>query len=261
MKYSDFRRHLLALRDDEPENWIVLRRTRSTNDVAARIIHEFVRDDEMPPDSLIVAWEQSAGKGRRGHRWLSPPGAGVYATLLLSLPLSTEPSTLPLLTGTALCEVLAPSIRSPLKLKWPNDLMIEGKKLGGILIEARSQMAIIGFGINHSWCEGEMAGLTTDGGAIATALDREGSPPELPELAVALVRAVWQRVTTEHSAVQVIDSYLSWSLHEPGEAMRCRVGEETLLGDFIGFDEVGRLRMMIGGVERSISSGEVIESS
>ena len=97
--------------------------------------------------TLLVALEQSAGRGRRGKQWQSRPGA----SLTFSLGLSLQPadwSGLSLAVGVSLAESLHPEV----KLKWPNDLWLQGRKLGGILVEVavsgERRQAVIGVGLN-----------------------------------------------------------------------------------------------------------------
>jgi len=105
---------------------------RSTQDVARG----------MPLGSVVVADHQSAGRGRLDRRWESPEGTA----LLVSFVLEPNP-LLSLAAGVAAAEACGPNVR----LKWPNDLLLHGKKLGGILVETTPERAICGIGINLTW--------------------------------------------------------------------------------------------------------------
>ena len=101
----------------------------------------------QPYPVLLVALEQTAGKGRRGRQWVSAPGASL--TLSLGLPLAPQDwSGLSLAVGVSVAEALHPQVQ----LKWPNDLWWQGRKLGGILVETASigpqRYAVIGLGLN-----------------------------------------------------------------------------------------------------------------
>jgi BirA family biotin operon repressor/biotin-[acetyl-CoA-carboxylase] ligase len=109
-----------------------LKSVPSTQDVAR----------EMPIGSIVLADHQSAGRGRQDHRWEAPAGTA----LLVSFVLSSNP-LLSLAAGVAAAEACAPAVR----LKWPNDLLLDGKKLGGILVEAMAAKSICGIGINLTW--------------------------------------------------------------------------------------------------------------
>ena len=97
---------------------------------------------ELPIGSVVVADHQTAGRGRFDRRWDAPPGTA----LLVSFVLKPNP-VLSLAAGVAAAEASGVEVR----LKWPNDLLLDGGKLGGILVEARADKAICGIGINLTW--------------------------------------------------------------------------------------------------------------
>lgn len=123
------------------EAWSVL---TSTSDRAAEAAAA-----GCAPWTVIVADEQSAGRGRRGDAWQSAAGAGLWMTVVAERPPLDYP--LPLLVGAscvAAIDMIAPSVR-PL-VKWPNDLYARDRKLGGVLCESRAESVLIGIGINTS---------------------------------------------------------------------------------------------------------------
>ena len=97
---------------------------------------------ELPIGTVVVADHQTAGRGRFDRRWDAPPGTA----LLVSFVLKPNP-VLSLAAGVAAAEASGVEVR----LKWPNDLLLDGGKLGGILVEARADKAICGIGINLTW--------------------------------------------------------------------------------------------------------------
>jgi len=97
---------------------------------------------EMPIGSVVVADHQTAGRGRSSHSWEAPSGAA----LLVSFVLPPNP-LLSLAAGVAAAEACGRGVR----LKWPNDLLLDGRKIGGILVEASPTRAICGIGINLTW--------------------------------------------------------------------------------------------------------------
>lgn len=97
---------------------------------------------EMPIGSVVVADHQTAGRGRSSHRWEAPAGTA----LLVSFVLPPNP-LLSLAAGVAAAEACGRGVR----LKWPNDLLLDGRKVGGILVEASPARAICGIGINLAW--------------------------------------------------------------------------------------------------------------
>ena len=99
---------------------------------------------ELPIGDVVVADEQTAGQGRHGHSWYSAPGLGLYCSIVL------EPA--PLLT-LALGLATAEAIAIPCDLRWPNDVLIGGKKVAGILVQLVEGKAIAGIGINLNHTE------------------------------------------------------------------------------------------------------------
>ena len=104
--------------------------------------------------TAILAEAQTAGKGRLGRQWLSPPRLNIYCSLILKDPkISRHVSWIPLVTGLALAEATRRACGIEISLKWPNDLLYVEKKIGGILCESTSQgsqfsTCVVGFGVN-----------------------------------------------------------------------------------------------------------------
>ena len=124
-------------------------RVGSTNDVVLSLA-----DQAAPHGTVCLADEQSAGRGRRGYGWFSPPGCGIWASVLLRPRLSavrTPPLTL--CAAAAAARVLEAAAGVSVKIKWPNDLLMGGRKVAGILAESRvvsgdEPVIVIGMGIN-----------------------------------------------------------------------------------------------------------------
>ncbi len=119
----------------------------STFDVAHRVAAS------APSGTLVLADEQTAGRGRHGRRWTSAPGAGVWLTLIERPSDARSLDVLSLRCGLYAAEALDALAEAPIGLKWPNDLYVGGRKLAGILIETRwrgtaPDWVAIGFGLN-----------------------------------------------------------------------------------------------------------------
>jgi BirA family biotin operon repressor/biotin-[acetyl-CoA-carboxylase] ligase len=144
----------------------------------ARIIHlESVTSTQdvarnLPIGSIVIAEHQTAGRGRQEHRWEAPPGTA----LLVSFVLAPNP-LLSLAVGVAAAEACDQGVR----LKWPNDLLLGGRKVGGILVEASPAKAVCGIGINLTWAPEGAASLNQprDGvlGRLRPAVERWSSAP------------------------------------------------------------------------------------
>ena len=148
----------------------VAARTGSTNaDLLARALRG------EPEGVVLAAEEQSAGRGRMGRSWVSPPRAALTFSMLVR-PAAVPPARrgwLPLLTGVAVAEAVTSVTGVRAKLKWPNDVLAGPAKLGGILAEASGDAVVVGVGLNVSAGQGELPPLTfTDevsraGGTVA----------------------------------------------------------------------------------------------
>src|SRR5689334_7281700 len=101
---------------------------------------------EGKPGVLLATNEQTAGRGRRGRRWYSMPGTDV--TFSLSAEIARPEPGLALVAGVAAAKALRALGVKQAALKWPNDVLVNGAKLGGILVETRGRLAVFGFGIN-----------------------------------------------------------------------------------------------------------------
>jgi len=117
---------------DDQATVIHLETVASTQDVAR----------ELPPGSIVVADHQSAGRGRLEHRWEAPPGTALLVSFVLP-----PNRLLSLAAGVAAAEACDQGVR----LKWPNDLLLGGRKVGGILVEVTGAKAVCGIGINLTW--------------------------------------------------------------------------------------------------------------
>lgn len=123
-----------------------------------------------PSGSVLVAQRQTAGRGRMGRQWFSSPGASLTFSLLWRLPPGRMPAGLSLVVGLALAEALESMGVAELALKWPNDLLLDGRKLAGILIElapGSDNAFVIGVGLNLKL----PTDLPQEVRATATALD------------------------------------------------------------------------------------------
>ncbi len=110
--------------------------------------------DGAPEGTLVIAEEQTQGRGRRGRNWFSPPGAGIYLSLIMRPDiLPQEAPRFALLTAAAVAEAVREITALETRIKWPNDILVGGRKLGGILTEVSMEMdkveyMIVGLGLN-----------------------------------------------------------------------------------------------------------------
>ena len=240
-----------ALHDRRPDARLALRwhgSLPSTMDAAAALAN-----DGKAHGAVVVADEQTAGRGRRGTTWISPPGAGLYCSFL-ARP-SAHASALSLLTlaaGVAVRDgVMAATGLTP-DLKWPNDLLAGRRKLAGILAEghgigAAQQAVIIGVGVNV-----RQAAYPPDVQARATSLEDElGRPVDRGVLLAEILVAIWDRLAQfEERPGDILQAWRAASPHAVG----ARVEWQGRHGVTAGIDETGALLVKTAdGVERIIA--------
>jgi BirA family biotin operon repressor/biotin-[acetyl-CoA-carboxylase] ligase len=171
------------------------RATDSTNERARALASA-----GAPHGTLVTADEQSAGRGRQGRVWTAPARSAV----LMSAVLRELSETLPLAAAVAVCEALPVDAR----IKWPNDVWIEGRKVAGILVEARPQegWAVLGIGLN----------VTT-----------ESFPPDLNATSLRLAGAT---LSPEQALAALIDSLSRWLSQPPSAVLTAWRSRDALLG-------------------------------
>ena len=158
----------------------------STNDRAKELAAE-----PRSTFAVVIAAEQTDGRGRRGARWHSPPGTGLWMSVVLPNP--SAALHLPLLVGLAAAEAIQDAHESlRVDIEWPNDLVIQGRKVGGILCEGASRAVVAGIGINVGTPEG---GFPASLESRATSLEKEGvNGVSHSNLAGLIVRSLERRL-------------------------------------------------------------------
>jgi BirA family transcriptional regulator, biotin operon repressor / biotin---[acetyl-CoA-carboxylase] ligase len=217
------------------------------------------RDAERGP-LWIVARQQTAGRGRRGNPWASPPG-NLYATLLLTDPAPPECAPeLSFVTALALNDAIverAPGLQAALALKWPNDILCGGAKLAGILIEgerAADALAVaIGIGVNCQSHPAQTAYPATDLTAAGAAVAPE-------DLFAALSATLLRRLAQWRRGSGFGDIRADWIARAAGIGgdMRARLPDREIVGRGEGLDERGRLLLRLAdGSLQAIAAGDV----
>jgi BirA family transcriptional regulator, biotin operon repressor / biotin---[acetyl-CoA-carboxylase] ligase len=192
-----------------------------------------------PHGTLVTAREQSAGRGRQGRRWAAPAGRA----LLCSVVIRDPSRVLPLACGVAVAEVVGDGAR----VKWPNDLLVDGRKVAGILVEARPQegWAVAGIGLN-------------------VALRERDFPPELAATAGTLGLGP---DAIEDTLGRLLDALSGWTVAASDEVLEAFRARDALLGAEVrwaegqgrgaGIDGDGRLLVETGDGRVALDAGEV----
>jgi BirA family transcriptional regulator, biotin operon repressor / biotin---[acetyl-CoA-carboxylase] ligase len=218
-----------------------LRRTGSTNDRARRLAAA-----GAPHGTLVTAAEQTAGRGRQGRAWAAPPGRA----LLLSLVLRDPPALLPLAAAVAVAET-AEAVGGrgvTARIKWPNDVLVDGRKVAGILAEARPQegWAVLGIGLNVAV---RLEDLPAELHGTAGTLGRE--PADLEPALTTLLAALERVLCIDEAA-----ALESWRRRDAlaGREIAWSGGR----GIAAGVDGGGRLVVELpGGGRTALDAGEV----
>ncbi len=184
---------------------------------------------------VLTTDEQSAGRGRRGRIWLAPPGSSLLVSILLRpawLPAS-DTFYLTMLAAVACSEAIEEHVPVSIELKWPNDIQIESRKLGGILVETELSehglaWAVVGMGLNVSWDPSaipQLADTATSIGVVANGpIDRSD-----------LLRSLLCRLDDRYARLKRGERRRLWEdwrarLSTLGQPVRADIGGETLEG-------------------------------
>jgi BirA family biotin operon repressor/biotin-[acetyl-CoA-carboxylase] ligase len=228
----------------------------STNDVA----RELAASGESE-GVCVIAREQTAGRGRQGRAWSSPPGEGLYLSLILRPAVSAADSgTITLAAAVAVAETLRVGFHTNADIKWPNDVLVNGRKICGILVEAaiegdRLQYAVMGIGVNIA-----QRVFHQEAGNSATSLLLETGQTFLPEqFAQAMLPRIQQWYATALSQPHLlIERWKELSSTAHGCLVSVESPDGSVEGYTRGLTATGALIIeMSTGERREIVSGEV----
>lgn len=218
----------------------------STQDIA----HQMA-DDGAPAGTVIIAHRQTDGRGRRGNNWISLPGNLLCSFILRPNKGSPRLGEYSFITAVALADTIETYLRQPaaLALKWPNDILIDRKKVAGILLEARDSALIIGVGVNLVHAPAERTSV------LAHAHHDVSLEVFLKNFLGILGKSLAGYTAMGFKPVR--ERWLSRAigLNEP---IQVRLPNETVGGVFMGLDSTGALLLRLeSGATRVINSGEV----
>lgn len=236
---------------------ITLRTCSSTNDVAA----EFAAKG-ADHGLTVVSDEQASGRGRLGRRWISPPG-GIWITILLrGSGILRAANCLALIGALAIARALESDLAISARVRWPNDVVVEGHKLAGVLVEAKSkgnqiEYALLGMGINANFHISAIAELSE---TSTTLLDLVGSPVDREAIICSIL---WQ---IEHLC-ELLDSndqkalidLIERSESSRGRSVVVRLQDTEIVGVFDGYEGLTKVRILTReGAIRMIDTGTVV---
>jgi BirA family biotin operon repressor/biotin-[acetyl-CoA-carboxylase] ligase len=236
----------------------VFQETTSTNDVIEKLAHDGVKEGVV-----VFAESQTRGRGRLGRKWLSPAKRGLWFSVLLRPDLHPQETTqLTVASATALRRAIESHTGLKPEIKWPNDILVHGRKAAGILTELSAELdqvkyVILGIGVDVNLNPGDFPAELRK---LATSLKAElGKPVLRPELAVAILRELdhdYARIAAGHFT-DVADE---WEAHciTIGHNVVIRTGERQIRGraEALGEDGTLLLRTDHGHLER-IGGGDL----
>ena len=234
----------------------------STNTVAMRL-----GEEGEAHGAVVLAEEQTAGRGRAGRMWVSEKSAGIHCTILLRPPI--PPAHAPMLTlvaGLAARDAAAEELDALPDIRWPNDLLVNGRKFCGILTEMhaepdRMHWAVIGIGINVNQTK-----MPAELSEIATSLRIEtGKVHSRLELLIRLLRHLdrYYNQFLVEGAGPIVRRFAEVSSYFQGKRVRISTATETFTGTTAGIESSGVLRVARDdgrGIE-PVLSGDVAEAS
>jgi BirA family biotin operon repressor/biotin-[acetyl-CoA-carboxylase] ligase len=237
--------------------------TNSTNSRARELV-----EAGAPPGTVVTAWEQTEGRGRQGRVWTAPEGKALLYSAILR-PLDERHLLLPLSVPLAVCDA-AEELREGIEcqVKWPNDVWLDGRKLAGILIEAKPQdgWAVIGVGLNLSIAPNEfppnlrqpatsLFGTTTGGRGESRRSLPAVAPPGLPPTPSTAAEVLSRHL--DHWVWAGDDEVLAeWRRRDGLRGREISWEEGSGIAD--GIDDRGNLVVVVvGGGRVSLGAGEV----
>jgi BirA family biotin operon repressor/biotin-[acetyl-CoA-carboxylase] ligase len=246
---------------------VYLEQTGSTNDIAAQLATA-----GAPHGTLVVAGSQTQGRGRQGRRWFSPPGAGLYFSLLLrpgpDEVLAGATRLLTLTAGVAVAEGIETATGLRPAIKWPNDLVVgdettrggRWRKLAGILAEGSAsegvvQHVVLGVGINvrDTAYPPELCDVVT---SIGREVRADVSGWQVLAECVAALATRWQQVV-EGRGADVLQAWRARAASIVGAAVQVETSGGTATGITSGLDEDGALVVDVDGLPVRVVAGEV----
>lgn len=233
----------------------VLQTVDSTNSEAAR------EAGSHESGAVWLAEQQTAGRGRRGRQWLSPQAANIYMSMLWHLPDSVASSAgVSLAVGVAISDALRVIGFDRARLKWPNDVLVDGKKLGGILLEMHTlksgaQVIIIGVGLNVSMPADEAKEIDQAWTDLCTEHSPELSRNALAAQLISSIQASLLDFEREGFAAfksrwQTLDALA-------GQQLVLSAGTEQITGRAAGLADDGALQLETGQGVQSFYAGEI----
>jgi len=232
----------------------------STHCSALRLIEQMDDEGLELGSTVIVADEQTQGAGRGGRTWWSPTG-GLYLSWLKSGIDKQIISQLPMLAAAGAAETVRGLGVDDVSLKWPNDLLIGMAKLAGILVHVRHgevTWVTVGLGVNVAAVQNLDEQIARPTASLAHLLPNADPAAVCAELAGSFIDRLLTAISHPEPALA---TWREGLIHQKGDSLRVRLASgEELQGELAGFSDEGFLRLEVGGKERVLTGGDIIET-
>ncbi|MGD8537049.1 MAG: biotin--[acetyl-CoA-carboxylase] ligase [Candidatus Aminicenantes bacterium] len=229
---------------------------QSTNDLAKDLAQSGEAEG-----TVVISEEQTQGKGTKGRSWFSARKKGLYLSVILNPP-SPEISLLPLVAGLAVSDAVFSTVGIRIGLKWPNDLVWEGKKLGGLLCESgylgnRVNYVILGLGLNLSHEKDDFPEEIRQQAVSLKLITKEDTDEKalLENLWQALNR--WYGLFLQGKREKIINAFQERSAFPLGSEVTLALDGEEISGIYKGINSQGGLVLEREGVEKTFFSAEI----
>ncbi len=229
----------------------------STNEVAKTLAQQ-----GAPEGTVVIAEEQTQGKGTKGRSWFSPRSRGLYASIILRPPVA-DISLLPLVAGVAAAEAVRSSVGLEVGLKWPNDVVWNGQKIGGILCESevvgeQTSFIVLGIGLNISQRRKDFpAGIRPLATSLRMVLKRDVDRERLEQSLFERL-GWWYGKFISGETEEVLRAFEAKLIFPIGKVIVVRTDKETLAGTFRGLDSRARMILQKDAGEIILSPGEIL---
>lgn len=221
----------------------------STQDVAFRLAAGGAVEG-----TTVVARHQFGGRGRAGRAWTTPPGEALLFSVLFRPDLSpVQLSPLSILISDAIGETIESGFDLQSAIKWPNDVLIDGRKISGILIQVRGRVAVAGIGLN-------LLSAPADLPPNATSLRNEvGGDVDADRLLSDLLDAIGERYRQLRMGdIDIIIRRVNDRLYLRGQIATLQDGDRTIVGRVEAVRDDGALLLDVDGESRAVVSGELV---
>ncbi|MCS7163834.1 MAG: biotin--[acetyl-CoA-carboxylase] ligase [Thermodesulfovibrio sp.] len=216
-----------------------------------------------PSGTVIIADTQTKGKGRLGRKWISPPGKNIYMSIALQPNIPPKYSTLLTLTSAVACTTaLRRNTDVPVMIKWPNDMLVNDKKIGGILTEMKIEgekikSAIVGIGINLNMTEEDIPEDIKDIASSLRIYKGEDFPRNIIIVEIIKEFDRWYQLLEKNQRKTIIDRWMQLS-DTIGRQVKIVLSDKELIAIAEAIDEEGRLIVKLqDGTYEKISAGDV----